>query len=264
MIKRIAKKLFRTLGYDVHRLRTEASPFDDAFLAQEAILGSVDELTIFDVGAHQGETALRYRQLFPRSKIHSFEPFPESFDLLADVAHADPLTTAIPKAISDESGRRMLNVGPCTKNYSFFPVNDSGNLCWDSKVLLDQAIEVPVTTIDEYRELNGIENIDILKMDIQGAELLGLLGARDALRSGLVSLIYVEVMFVVLYEQGALYQDLSCFLQEYRYSLYGLYNLARAGNGQLKQADAIFLSQRMQEDLVRRLRKQISRSDAQG
>ena len=36
--------------------------------------GNVD-LVIFDVGAYVGEIAAKYKQIFPKSTIHCFEPF---------------------------------------------------------------------------------------------------------------------------------------------------------------------------------------------
>lgn len=34
---------------------------------------------IFDIGAHKGESARFFKEIFPKSRIYSFEPDPENF-----------------------------------------------------------------------------------------------------------------------------------------------------------------------------------------
>jgi ADP-heptose:LPS heptosyltransferase len=46
--------------------------------------GFIKNLTLFDVGAHKGQTAMYLLKIFPQSKVYSFEPNPELFEELTD------------------------------------------------------------------------------------------------------------------------------------------------------------------------------------
>jgi len=52
--------------------------------------------------------------------------------------------------------------------------------------------EIPVTRIGAFCESNGIEQIDFLKLDVEGHELKILIGASNMLRSGRVKFIQFE------------------------------------------------------------------------
>jgi trans-aconitate methyltransferase len=54
-----------------------------AFSELQKLCKSLDEPTIFDVGAHIGQTANEFRRRFPKARIFSFEPFPNSFQTLS-------------------------------------------------------------------------------------------------------------------------------------------------------------------------------------
>lgn len=73
-------------------------------------------------------------------------------------------------------------------------------------------IRVQVTTIDEFVDRQEIERIDVLKLDIQGAELMALRGATNTLRNMHVQVIYTESLFVPHYEGNALFHELWSFL----------------------------------------------------
>ena len=93
--------------------------------------------------------------------------------------------------------------------------------------------DVETITIDEVMKLNNINKIDILKFDIQGGELMALQGAMNALQQKKISLIYTEALFVPHYENNPLLRDLWNCLEQYGYSLFDIYDMYRATNGQL-------------------------------
>ena len=45
-------------------------------------LGLKNNLMIFDIGAHKGQTSSHFCKLFPQSFIHAFEPSPYLFALI--------------------------------------------------------------------------------------------------------------------------------------------------------------------------------------
>ena len=69
-----------------------------------------DPRVIFDVGAHVGQTALRYRAIFPKARIFSFEPAPETYKVLQKSLTADKLVETIQAAISDECSAKPMYI----------------------------------------------------------------------------------------------------------------------------------------------------------
>lgn len=245
MLKSVVKSLIRHLGYELHKL-----PSKDGFYDQQMLICNNKVLTIFDVGAHLGETVAKYKSLFPKSTIYSFEPFPESFEKLRKRFEKDSSVKPIRMAVSDKAGTREFYVNQLSGTNSLLPRPISGRRYYPKNAETVGKIEVPVTTIDDFCREESISDIQVLKMDIQGGELMALQGATKKLKHGSIALIYTEVMFVPLYEEGAMYYKICSFLSDYEYTLFDIYNTSNARNGQLKFADAIFVSPQIRTDVI--------------
>jgi FkbM family methyltransferase len=213
----------------------------NAFSAQRLFFDSDSAPIIFDVGAYIGEVAKTYRETFPCARLYCFEPFPGSFRELETLS-ADPLVRLYQVAISDQVGRITLNVNADLSCNSIFRRPRKGSAYYHSQAQSVDQIEVDTTTIDSLCNKENIERIDILKLDVEGAEIKALKGAHNKLSEHAVILIYTEVMFISHYEGGCLFHELTGLLEQYDYTLFNLYNLKRAKNGQLRWANAIFLS----------------------
>ena len=97
-----------------------------------------------------------------------------------------------------------------------------------------------VNTIDDWIVENGNPSIELIKFDIQGNELKALKGADRTLK-GSVLLIYTEVCFQPLYDDGALFGQIDMFLREYGFELHDLYGPKYNSDGMLLWANAIFV-----------------------
>jgi hypothetical protein len=64
-----------------------------------------------------------------------------------------------------------------------------------------------------------------------------------------IDLVYTEVLFAKLYEGQASFYSLCEFLENYGYTLYGLYSLHYSKKGVLVWGDAIFISPNIEESL---------------
>src|SRR5262249_11275435 len=124
-----------------------------------------DAPVVFDVGAHVGQTAARYRTLYPGATIHSFEPFPESFRALAETSRGDPLVVPHETAVSDVTGKAQLNVNRSAQTNSLLPSDSRAAHYWGSGLLETKGeVTVATTTLDDFCATNGIGHIDILKI----------------------------------------------------------------------------------------------------
>jgi len=236
------------LGVDIKRYH----PQSDKWGAQQYLLGQVMNPVIYDVGANVGQTLQEYKAIFPDSRVFSFEPFPESFHMLEQVADNFENSRVFPLAMAEHEGERdfYINTHFHATN-SLLPRPASGQRYYPEEAVLEDKITVKVDTIDHFSQQENIEQIDVLKMDIQGGELAALHGAKLVLETQSVKLVVTEVMFVPHYEGGALFDEIHDFLKKCGYSLYGMYEQTFAENGQLRFADAIFINQKMRDSLAR-------------
>lgn len=246
MLKRVINKIMRYGGYKIDKIKQVPDPFS----IQKRLMSSDSPLTIFDVGAHCGETAKTYTSIFPQATIYSFEPFDESFTELVAVASNHQLIKAYCLAISDVAGSKKFYVNQKSYTNSLLPRPRNLRRYYPSNAETVREIEVETTTLDKFCQESSISKINILKMDIQGGELLALKGATSLLSQGCIDLIYTEAMFIPHYENCVLFHELSDFLSKYKYSLYDLFLVAHGSNGQLRYGDAIFLSNKIRTEVV--------------
>ena len=189
-----------------------------------------DARTIFDVGANLGQTAKTYRNLFPDADIWSFEPFPSTFANLRNALPSDRFHP-VPKALSDAIGTATLQLGHQPTTHSFLVRNESTG----------QSVEVQTDTIDHFCQENNVSSIDILKIDVEGAESKVLRGANRMLREQAVRSIFMEVFFEPVYEGMSLMWDLHALLLPYGFQLRGLYSLDASENDRLRYGNALYL-----------------------
>lgn len=254
MIRSTIRSLLRKLGYDIRRVSTssKSSFAADAFDAQRLLMESmgITQPTIFDIGAHRAETAKKYRSRFPNALIYCFEPFPDSMRILKERVGEDPRIRPVQRAVSDKPGKRRFHVNELDDTSSLLRRPEGARRYYPRKDSLKSTIEVDVTTIDAFVRQEQIGNIDILKLDIQGGELMALRGAADTLKGETVALVYTECMFVPHYENNPLLYELWAFLAGFGYTIFDIYNLTRATNGQVRYGDALFVSREVRGRVI--------------
>ena len=131
---------------------------------------------IIDAGAHIGLSTLYFKQLHPDAQITALEPHPESFELLEKNLFENQIdgVTAIQVALSDHFGEEP-----------FF--RDKTNECWRSTagfhngswLGIQESEEITVSTqlLSEFIT----HPVDLLKMDIEGAEQKVLFASQEIL-----------------------------------------------------------------------------------
>jgi FkbM family methyltransferase len=131
-------------------------------------------MNVLDVGAHVGYFSLiAARQVGPTGKIWAFEPVPENYRLLHKNISRNGYTNvmAVPQGISNRKGPLSLYL--------------SGIVSGAHSVVRDQGsraqVIVQATTLDEFLANAGWPHVDLVKMDIQGAEMMALQGASQFL-----------------------------------------------------------------------------------
>ena len=128
-----------------------------------------------DVGANIGSTALAWTKALKTGKIYAIEPHPETYlTLLRNIQLNGVTKTILPRqfAIASNDGEIVLFVSE-QGSMAMKP----GNHKWRGREILVGSI-----TADSFIKEEGIESIDILKIDIEGFEVEALQGAKETLR----------------------------------------------------------------------------------
>lgn len=154
------------VGADERLLRlrlgtTDVSVFDEVVVRGEydfAAPGSV--ATVVDAGANIGITAAWYVARYPGCRVVAIEPEPANYALLAENVADRPEISAVHAALWPESGR------VCVDN------PDAG--AWEFRMRAardtDHRGAVRAVTVAEILDDHAIDRLDLLKIDIEGAE----------------------------------------------------------------------------------------------
>ncbi len=196
-LKRIVRGALERAGYLVTHRAVAPFGVDPVWDIQRlAVRHDVSIRTAFDVGAHIGETAMSYLHAFPAAHVHAFEPHPNSFACLASIKsdrlHPHRL------AMSDRSGEAAFFVyDDVTDPSAAIPASTSNSLVRERQFGLvagefTKSIKVACTTVDAFCAANGVEQVDLLKIDTEGHEVAVLDGARETLRERGVRFVFLE------------------------------------------------------------------------
>ena len=149
---------------------------------------------VFDVGANAGIYSLAALDAEPAAEAHAFEPTPEIAAALRRTAEINGLSRLIvhEAAVSNYDGLAILR--RCGESQGGnegmnFIVRDGGPGTDDG------AERAPVVKLDTLCRERGIERIDLMKLDVQGAEGDALEGAASLLARGAIGTVFMELNF---------------------------------------------------------------------
>jgi FkbM family methyltransferase len=183
---------------------------------------SKDNLVIFDVGANTGQSINFFINNFSHESIFAFEPDQEVFDKLMNFSEKKGVFLNN-FALGDKNGRTSFYTSPLTLTSSLLlPNHDSiwgkrkNRILGLSEDNSYKEIEVEIRTLDSFIKLNSINKIDILKIDVEGAELQVLNGAIESLASKKIKIIQVEVHYNDL--RVSTHEEIDALLNKFHYS----------------------------------------------
>lgn len=196
--------------------------------------------TIIDVGASDGGFASRSRLLFPKAQIYSIEALENSYEKLVKRFEGDKKFKAFNIGVSDREGKTSFFL--CDNNTGSSSLLKMGDLHKEAypHTSKNTEIHIDVTTMDQLFEKEIVEEGVLLKLDVQGAELLVLKGAESLLKK--VSVIFTEISFNELYENSVLFETLQDYLRNFGFVVQGLENVSQSTvDGTFLQADVFFV-----------------------
>ncbi|MCB0402465.1 MAG: FkbM family methyltransferase [Flavobacteriales bacterium] len=135
---------------------------------------------ILDIGAYSGLYSLTSAALNPEARVYSFEPMEHNFRLFNRNIRLNQFNTIVPvqKACSNFTDKAIVYTKKNTTLTTSVTVNKS---LFDSNKDLEV---VPIETIrlEDYYKQEGIEGLDLIKIDVETHEYEVLQGMGDLIR----------------------------------------------------------------------------------
>jgi FkbM family methyltransferase len=147
-----------TVGVGGSLLEGEFEPVQTALISRNLKPG----MTFIDIGANIGYyTVIASKRVGKSGRVYCFEPDPQNYRMLVKNISENKLSNVCPQstALSDSTGTATLHTD--SKNFGAHSLNKSN--IWDEKS------EVTVSTM-KLDDFVGADKIDMIKLDVQGAE----------------------------------------------------------------------------------------------
>ena len=181
--------------------------------------------TLFDVGAHHGETINNFIKYFNFSSIHSFEASNKNYKLLKikfkkkneskiflnNFGLSDLNKSLKIKEFEETSSTTLSGINHYSKYYK----RKMDVLGLKDKEKIYRNSDVKLIRLDNYCEEKKINNIDLLKIDTEGHEYFVIKGSTNALTK--IKYIYFEHHYDDMLIKGYKYSDIHDFLKKYNF-----------------------------------------------
>lgn len=175
--------------------------------------------TVIDLGANLGYFSLLGARLAGKEgKIYAFEPEPKNYQyLLKNIELNNYNITAVQKAIADENGKAKFYICPYDSGHhtlnqyegisSYRPV---------SPYAQKEFVEVEVIKLDDLIS----EKVDVIKMDVEGSEMLALMGMDGIIKRSENLKMFVEFFPLLIKKMGNSPKEFIKKLLDYRFSIF--------------------------------------------
>lgn len=168
-----------------------------------------------DVGANAGYYTLLFALLAPSGQVHSFEPVPRNFLLLLLNSEINSLTNVFANqvALSDRCGAASFELSSDSAYSGFHASRTTSDA---------RSIHVDVVTLDKYIQVHQMTHVDVIKVDIEGAEMSFLRGATTIFsnRSLRPRVLMLELCDRFLAANGSSLDEVVAFMRQHDYAPY--------------------------------------------
>jgi FkbM family methyltransferase len=177
-----------------------------------------DNFVIFDIGSRDCVQSIEFYNNFPNATIYAFECNPNTLNICKkNIENFRDRITLIEGAVCDYDG-----------NITFYPINQEKTITtWtdgnpgassifksNGKYTIETYVQDEIATkchrLDSIMEKYSIPKVDIIWMDLQGAELLALKGLGNYLQN--VKYIHTEISHKEMYSGQVMFKELNDFI----------------------------------------------------
>jgi FkbM family methyltransferase len=170
---------------------------------------------VVDIGAHMGRyTIISSKRVGENGKVIAIEAHPDNFEMLNRNIKLNKLTNVIPLKYAIHS--ELMNI----KLYTYREESSStghNSIMFNhlSTKYKEKFVEVDANTLDHVLQLNGIIEVNWIKIDAEGAEFEVLKGATDILSKSKDIALLIEVHFQEFYKPIVEFLNLYNFKIEF-------------------------------------------------
>ena len=183
---------------------------------------------IFDIGANTGVYSLVAKAINPKSKVFAFEPLPAVFEILDKNNKLNNFDIqCVPLAVSNFTG----NANVFLEQNTDFAYSVTVNKSLLSEDTPQKELAIKTITLNEFIEKNNIEEIDLIKIDVETHEPEVLEGFNSYLKK------FKPDMIIEAWSEDTI-DTLNSILKDTEY----LYFDIDDKNGVITQKDKVYVS----------------------
>jgi FkbM family methyltransferase len=192
---------------------------------KERFKNEEDVKVIFDIGSCHALESVEFTKIYSNAKVVAFEANPVSYKVCLDNTENHPAISVVNVAVNEYDGTCKFYPMDKDKTITTWEDGNQGasslyraNGAYDYiEKYVQYEIEVPCTRLDTYCQQHSIDRVDVIWMDLQGAELKALKSLGKLLET--VKIIHTELEINPIYEGQCLFVDVYQYLIDNDFSL---------------------------------------------
>jgi FkbM family methyltransferase len=193
---------------------------------------TLKEYVIFDVGSRDCQQSIEFYNRFPNSKIYAFECNPNTIPICRkNIEKYSDRITLIEGAVADYDGEITFYPIDQQKTITSWKDGNPGasslfksNGTYSVEHYVQNEIKTKCHRLDTIIKQYDIKRVDIIWMDLQGAELMAFKGLGEFIHG--VRYIHTEACHSPIYSGQALFKDIHEYLGSHGMKLKNKLNLS--------------------------------------
>ena len=173
---RALNRLYENRNYDAH---------SNGEITVLKKLAKFNPATIIDGGANVGNYTRQITSILNNCTVYSFEPVKETFEKLTLNLRGQENIILLNKGLYSENCNKNINIYSSDEHASIYKMDGL-----PSKSI--KTINIELVKGDDFLQENGISHIDLLKLDLEGAEYDALKGFENTIKEGRIKMIQFE------------------------------------------------------------------------
>jgi FkbM family methyltransferase len=155
-------------------------------------LGALHPRVVIDVGANVGEWTYAACRHLPETVVHAFEIAPSTAEVLRRTTAGNSRVVVNDFGLGDQNGSITIYASPESSTATSTLRDAIEVSAVEHGIHTIEEINAKIVTGDSYMRDQGLQRIDLLKIDVEGAEFSVLHGFSDAFARGTIDLVQFE------------------------------------------------------------------------
>ena len=169
-----------------------------------------DDSVIIEAGAASGTDTLWFSQNFPNGRIFAFEPLNISYDKTVQRVATCDNVKVYNVALGPTESTEELYVS--SNRVSSSLLKPTGHIQFHPRISFENKSTVKTINLDNFLRGQGVEEVDLMWLDMQGYEHTVLSHSLETLSK--TRYLYTEVSLKEMYADSVLYNEFKSWLKE--------------------------------------------------